>query len=149
MPEASEGVNKAVFEVVPDLEKLTPSGSGTRPITLVAGSFPSVRLYLHAGVEALVRCLISPVLDFGNSIGRENSNIEIRNPKQYQNSNVQNSIQSGTGPQFFLFGDSYRVPLNLFRVSIFAFRISASLGNGSNRKHSSRISNCHFWGQNL
>jgi hypothetical protein len=39
--------------------------------------------------------------------------------------------KAGAAPWFFRFGNSYFVHLNLFRVSIFDFRISASLGNGS------------------
>ena len=62
-------------------------------------------------------------------------------------------IQNKAGPaQWFLrFGNSYFVHLNLFpdSVGVFEFRISASLGNGSNGEHSSRISNYHFWVRNL
>jgi len=32
-------------------------------------------------------------LAIGNGVGHENPNIEIRNPKQYQNANVQNPKQ--------------------------------------------------------
>jgi len=47
----------------------------------------------------LVRRLISPVLDFGNSIGRENSNIEIRNNIKIQMSKTQ--IKAGPARNSF------------------------------------------------
>jgi len=57
-----------------------------------------------------------------------------------------------TGPalRFFHFCDLNFVPsfeiVSNFDILISDFRVS---GKWVNRKHSSRISNCHFWGQNL
>jgi hypothetical protein len=57
----------------------------------------------------------------------KNPNIEIRNPKQYQNPNVLNSKQKRIGTAVFCFGHWHFGHLNLFRVSIFEFRISPSI----------------------
>ena len=43
--------------------------------------------------EDLVPRLVSYVLDFGNSIWREDPNIEIRNSKRYQNSVTLSSLK--------------------------------------------------------
>ncbi len=61
------------------------------------------------------------------------SKSEIRNNIKIPIFKIQN--KSGTRPWFFCFDHSCFEHLNLFRVSIFEFRISVSLPSGSNAKH--------------
>ena len=60
----------------------------------------------------------------------QNSNIEIRNPKQYQNPNAQNSKQKRNGIGICVLVIDIFVIRNLFRASIFEFRISPPLSSG-------------------
>ena len=62
----------------------------------------------------------------------QNSNIEIRNPKQYQNPNAQNSKQKRDGIRICVLVIDIFVIRSLFRASIFEFRISPSLSSGLN-----------------
>jgi hypothetical protein len=83
--------------------------------------------------------------------------VRCANSKQSANPNFQNLFLTGSGIQnkntlrvrcwFFIlscFGHWY-----LFAIWDLLFGIFASLGNGSNTEHSSRISNCHFLGTEL
>jgi len=83
----------------------------------------------------LVRRLISSVVDFGNSQYCGKWKIRI------SKSEIRNNIKM---PMFKIqnkpFDHSHFDHSNLFRVSIFEFRISVSLGSGSNTVHNSRIS---------
>jgi len=74
----------------------------------------------------------------------ENPNIETRNPKQYQNPNFQNPIYCQAEVDSLSFWSFVFPYLSLFRVSIFEFRISVSLGIGSDRDLKSSILNRHF-----
>ena len=77
------------------------------------------------------------------------SKSEIRNNIKILMFKIYNKPDTKCEPWFFRFGHSYFVHLNLFRVSIFEFRISGSLGSGSSTDRYSIIPNCHFRGQNF
>jgi hypothetical protein len=61
-----------------------------------------------------------------------------------ENPNFQNSIQRQAKAPVLSFCSFEFAFLNLFRVSIFEFRVSASLASGSNAKPHSSITACHF-----
>ncbi|CAB1076546.1 hypothetical protein JY97_09635 [Alkalispirochaeta odontotermitis] len=55
---------------------------------------------------------------------RINPNIEIRNPKQNQNSNVPNSKFFAVNLQFYVLKIDFLEIGKLFRISCFGFRVS-------------------------
>ena len=112
---------------------------------------PVRKSYLSQVIYRLLPCLRSSAPDFGNFImssnhrnNLKNTNIEMRNTKQYRNANFQNSKQKHNDTTVFRFGHWYFGHLYLFRVSMFEFRISPSPTDGWNVWICMNISCCHF-----